>query len=213
MASAPVAGERSVPNTPPHALEALVERYDHEVIDIPGGHGRVRLRVDGVGDWDAILAAGHVRLRPASSGIEPDALLSADAATWERIAQDVRGGTEAFRRGRLKVRKNLHLGIGFLAATSGITAPGRLRFETVDTAAGRISTLSAGTGDPVLCLHGLGGTKASFMPTVRGLADRHRVIAADLPGFGESDKPIAAAYDAPYFAGAVDLGGAGTTRY
>ena len=35
---------------------------------------------------------------------------------------------------------------------------------------------------------------------MRGLADRYRVIAADLPGFGESDKPIAAAYDAPYFA-------------
>ncbi len=41
------------------------------------------------------------------------------------------------------------------------------------------------------------------MPTVRGLADGYRVIAADLPGFGDSDKPITAAYDAPYFARTV----------
>ncbi len=203
MASAPVAGKRGVAQKPPDALVALVERYDPEVVDVPGGTGRVRLRVDGLGEWDAVLAAGNVKLRRASSSAEPDALLSADAASWERIADDVRGGMEAFRRGRLKVRKNLHLGVGFLAATSGITGPGRLRFDAVETAAGTISTLSAGTGDPVLCLHGLGGTKASFMPTVRGLADGYRVIAADLPGFGESDKPIAAPYDAPYFAGAV----------
>ena len=41
------------------------------------------------------------------------------------------------------------------------------------------------------------------MPNVRGLADEYRVIAADLPGFGDSDKPITAAYDAPYFAQSV----------
>ena len=56
----------------------------------------------------------------------------------------------------------------------------------------------------MICVHGLGGTKASFLPTVAALADHHRVIAIDLPGFGDSDKPLAAAYDAPYFAGAVD---------
>jgi pimeloyl-ACP methyl ester carboxylesterase len=203
VATSPTTEARDAKGDAAQALVALVERYDPEVIDVPGGTGRVRLRVEGAGEWDAVLAAGHVKLRPASSSAEPDALLSADQASWERIATDVRGGMESFRRGRLKVRKNLHLGVGFLAATSGITGPGRLRFEAVQTAAGKISTLSAGTGDPVLCLHGLGGTKASFMPTVRGLADHYRVIAADLPGFGESDKPIAAPYDAPYFAGAA----------
>jgi pimeloyl-ACP methyl ester carboxylesterase len=192
-------GKRDVPD----ALAALVERYDPEVIDVPGGTGRVRLRVEDSGEWDAVIAAGHVRLRPAATTAEPDAILSADTASWERIADDVRGGMDAFRRRRLRVRKNLHLGVGFLAATSGITEPGRLRFDAVDTEAGTISTLSAGTGDPVLCLHGLGGTKASFLPTVRGLADRYRVIAADLPGFGESVKPIRVSYDAPYFARAV----------
>jgi pimeloyl-ACP methyl ester carboxylesterase len=110
---------------------------------------------------------------------------------------------DAFRRGRLRVRSNLHLGVGLLAATSGITEPGRLRFESIQTPVGRLSTMQAGTGAPVVALHGLGGTKASFLPTLAALADRYRVIALDMPGFGESDKPIAATYDAAWFARAV----------
>jgi pimeloyl-ACP methyl ester carboxylesterase len=109
----------------------------------------------------------------------------------------------AFRRGRLSVRRNLHLGTGFLAAVSGADGPGRLRFESIETRVGRISTMAAGEGPPVVCLHGLGGTKASFLPTVSALAEHNRVIAVDLPGFGDSHKPLTAAYDAPYFADAV----------
>ena len=52
-------------------------------------------------------------------------------------------------------------------------------------------------------LHGLGGTKASFLPTVAALADEYRVHAIDLPGFGDSVKPLRAAYDPAFFARAV----------
>jgi pimeloyl-ACP methyl ester carboxylesterase len=111
---------------------------------------------------------------------------------------------DAFRRGRLRIRGSLHVGVGFLAATSGATEETRLSFESVRTRrSGRLSILSAGAGDPLICVHGLGGTKASFLPTVAALAEHHRVIALDLPGFGESDKPIGAPYDAGYFARAV----------
>ncbi|HEX2126493.1 MAG TPA: hypothetical protein VHF45_08050, partial [Thermoleophilaceae bacterium] len=83
----------------------------------------------------------------------------------------------AFARRRLRVRRSLHLGVGFLAATTtGSSAPERLRFRAVEIpSAGRISILSAGCGETLLCLHGLGGTKASFLPTVAGLADSYRV--------------------------------------
>jgi pimeloyl-ACP methyl ester carboxylesterase len=185
----------------PAALRALVERYDPDVMDIPGGRARIQLAVEGEGAWDAELSGDRLRLR--AGGPEPDAELMADAATWERIADDVRGGMEAFRKGRLTVRRNLHLGVGFLAATSGITEEGRLRFDSVNTGAGRLSILAAGAGETVLCVHGLGGTKASFLPTVAALADSYRVVALDLPGSGESDKPIGAPYDAPWFARAV----------
>ena len=188
---------------PPAGLIALIERFDPDVIDLPGGSARIRLSVGVEGDWDAVIDEGRIELQPAS-GRQPDALLSADASTWEDIVRDVRGGMLAFRKGRMRVRQNLHLGVGFLAATSGLADERRLRFASFHTRLCKISTLSAGEGDPVICVHGLGGTKASFLPTVAALADRYRVIAMDLPGFGDSEKPIGAAYDAPYFAGAID---------
>jgi pimeloyl-ACP methyl ester carboxylesterase len=186
----------------PDAIRALVERFDADVIDVPDGSARIRLESGG-NAWDVLIRDGIADLKPAEQRLAADCLLSASLDTWREIASDVRGGMTAFRRGRLKVRRNLHLGIGFLAATSGMTEPGRLRFDAVRTKRATLSILSAGTGDPVVCVHGLGGTKASFLPTVAALADTYRVIALDLPGFGESDKPIAAAYDAPYFANAV----------
>ena len=184
----------------PLALDALLERYDPTVIDLLGRRARIRLQA-GERAWDAVLDGDSARFEPPVG--EPDALISADEASWSRIARDVRGGMDAFRGRRLRIRRNLHLGVGFLAATSGNSEPGRLRFASHQTAGGRISVMEAGEGDPVLCLHGLGGTKASFMPTVAALAPHRRVIAVDLPGFGDSHKPLGGRYDAAWFAGSV----------
>ncbi|MFN2615721.1 MAG: alpha/beta fold hydrolase [Thermoleophilaceae bacterium] len=184
---------------PPDAIARLIERFDAEVIDVPGDRARIRLVDTGGEVWDAIVRGGEIQLTPESAA-EPDAILQADAASWNRVARDLRGGMAAFRAGRLEIRRNLHLGVGFLAATSGSTEPGRLEFHSVGTSVGKISIVQAGVGDPVICIHGLGGTKASFLPTLAALADSHRVIAMDLPGFGESDKPVAAPYNAHWFA-------------
>ncbi|TML03872.1 MAG: alpha/beta fold hydrolase [Actinobacteria bacterium] len=175
-------------------------RYDPDVLPLERDEVRVRL-VAGDEAYDAVLAGGGARLEDAAG--DADATLTADEPTWERIASDVRGGMDAFRRRRLTVRQDLHLGVGFLAATSGMKEHGRLRFRTVATRDHRISLLEAGTGPPVVAIHGLGATKASFLPTVAALAPRFRVIAIDLPGFGDSDKPVGARYDARYFATAV----------
>jgi len=177
-----------------------VGRYDPDVLPLERDEVRVRL-VAGDEAYDAVLAGGGARLEDAAG--DADATLTADEPTWERIASDVRGGMDAFRRRRLTVRQDLHLGVGFLAATSGMKEHGRLRFRTVATRDHRISLLEAGTGPPVVAIHGLGATKASFLPTVAALAPRFRVIAIDLPGFGDSDKPVGARYDARYFATAV----------
>jgi pimeloyl-ACP methyl ester carboxylesterase len=186
---------------PPAAIRTLAERYDPEVFD-PQRDVRVRLQIrDGQG-WDARIADGGLVLEAAGDA-RPDATLTADAATWRRIASDVRGGMAAFHTGRLRVRQDLHLGVGVLAATSAGTGAGRLRFAMVDTRRGRLSTLEAGTGEPVIAIHGLGATKASLLPTVAGLARSFRVIAVDLPGFGDSDKPLGAPYDARFFARSI----------
>jgi pimeloyl-ACP methyl ester carboxylesterase len=190
---------------PVDAIAALADRFDPDVLDLPRGRARVRLEVAPARACDAVIAGRRVRLRPADESADADAVLSADAATWKRIAADLRGGMDAFRAGRLKIRGSLHVGVGFLAATSGSTEAGRLEFDTLRTRGfGAISVLSAGTGpETIVCVHGLGGTKASFLPTVNALAEDYRVVAIDLPGFGESDKPIGAPYDARWFARSV----------
>jgi pimeloyl-ACP methyl ester carboxylesterase len=186
----------------PEVLQTLADRFDPEPFDAPHGRAVLRLRVEGEGDWDATIEGRSIALEP-SNGDRPDARMAADADTWRRMAEDVRGGMDAFRRGRLKMRDDLHLGVGFLAATSGMTGPERLTLGRVDTPTGEIALLKAGSGDPVVLLHGLGATKASFLPTVAALAGDFRVIAIDLPGHGDSAKPLAAPYDAPYFARSV----------
>jgi pimeloyl-ACP methyl ester carboxylesterase len=194
---------QTVPDTPPPALTTLVERFDPAAFDQRPGGARLRLTVTGAGAWDVGTGEQGARLeRAPHNGAAPDAALDADAATWEGMARDVRGGMEAFRRGRLRIR-NLHLGVGFLAATSGDRGPGRLRMERARTETGSIAMLTAGQGEPVVTLHGLGGTKASFLPTLAQLAPYYRVIAVDLPGFGDSSKPVGASYHAPFFARAT----------
>jgi len=66
---------------------------------------------------------------------------------------------------------------------------------TVSPDAGRRETnvryLAAGEGSPVVLLHGVGldAAEISWKHAIPELATDHRVIAPDLPGHGESDKP------------------------
>lgn len=199
MASSPAAGAAAI-----DSLSELVSRFEPGDIDIAAERARIRLEAGPAEAFDALIEGGIAQLAPASSRGEADAILSAEPSVWDEIAGDVRAGMVAYRKGRLEIRKNLHLGVGFLAATSGDTDPRRLRFERVRTANHELSILSAGEGVPLICIHGLGGTKASFLPTVSALASEgFRVICLDLPGFGDSHKPNSGTYDAPWFAHAV----------
>jgi pimeloyl-ACP methyl ester carboxylesterase len=190
---------------PPDPLRDLVARFDPEAFDAPPDGALLRLSVRGEHEADALVDEDGVRLEPAGTrAVEPDAALSAPRATWERMARDVSAGLEAYRRGELELRRNLHLGVGFLAATSGAEGPGRLRFHTVRCRGARFSVLEAGEGEPLVMLHGLGGTKVSMLPIVAALAPvGYRTISADLPGFGDSGKPLRAAYDPPFFSRSI----------
>lgn len=49
------------------------------------------------------------------------------------------------------------------------------------------------SGDPegtlLICLHGLGGSTATFIPLVPHLPQDHNIILVDFPGFGKSPPP------------------------
>jgi len=187
----------------PDSLETLVDRFDPSAFDAPQGRARIRLQFADDGQYDILVNGDGARVTVADTRTAPDATLTADRDTWDRMAKDLRGGMDAYRAGRLVIRHNLNLGVGFLAATSGATGPERLRFRRIDTASGALSILVAGSGEPIVLIHGLGATKGSFLPTVAALAGSFRTVALDLPGFGDSDKPLGAAYHAPFFARAV----------
>ncbi|HEX2241189.1 MAG TPA: alpha/beta hydrolase [Actinomycetota bacterium] len=55
-----------------------------------------------------------------------------------------------------------------------------------------------GSGDPVVVLHGWGGRIESMTPTINCLARHYRVVAVDLPGFGDAPVPQGAWTTADY---------------
>src|SRR2546426_7982621 len=61
------------------------------------------------------------------------------------------------------------------------------RFATVNGV--RLHYLEAGTGSPIILLHGFGETSHMWLPLIPKLAINHRVIAPDLRGSGQSGVP------------------------
>jgi pimeloyl-ACP methyl ester carboxylesterase len=52
-----------------------------------------------------------------------------------------------------------------------------------------LNTIEMGDGPPLVFVHGLSGSWPNWLEQVPVLADEHRVIAVDLPGFGSSPMP------------------------
>jgi len=73
-------------------------------------------------------------------------------------------------------------------------------FETfdIDAAGVRIHGVRAGSGPPLLLLHGYPQTHVMWHAVAPGLAEDFTVVACDLRGYGASDKPAATADHWPY---------------
>ena len=59
----------------------------------------------------------------------------------------------------------------------------------------RQRVLVAGSGPPLLLLHGIAGSADEYLDVLPRLGARYRVVAPDAPGHGHSDKPRGYPYD------------------
>ena len=73
----------------------------------------------------------------------------------------------------------------------GLVEAKEITIQSVKTA-----YLSAGSGYPVIFLHGAGAV--TWYPTIGIISEKFQVIVPDIIGYGESDKPNAS-YDRPFF--------------
>ena len=87
-----------------------------------------------------------------------------------------------------------------IAALQSLIGRTGVPIERASIAAGTVKTgyLAAGSGQPVLLLHGDGAGAIVWYSVIGSLSSHFRVIAPDIVGYGESEKP-SAQYDRPFF--------------
>jgi pimeloyl-ACP methyl ester carboxylesterase len=54
----------------------------------------------------------------------------------------------------------------------------------------RVNVVELGEGPPVVFVHGHSGSWTNWLENLPHFAERHRVVALDLPGFGDSEMPV-----------------------
>jgi pimeloyl-ACP methyl ester carboxylesterase len=165
--------------------------------------GRWRIRL-GRATRDVIVSKSGVNVEMPSG--KADAEIETDHDTWRAIDAGQMSGVEAFVERKLKVRGSIERALQFEPMFDRPEAGG-MRYTIEEVPIGnrlRLSALVAGPGEaePLLLMHGLGATKASWLTVLPQLAAQYRVIVVDLPGFGRSSKPIGR-YDAAWFCGHI----------
>ena len=148
------------------------------------------------------FAAGRRRLSQGRAS-RPSSTVFADPPTMAAVLEGRLAGVQAFLEGRLFLRGNIALALeldDLLPPAAARAARPALPPRGRPTACGPSTSRPGIRGaPPVVLLHGLGATSASFLPTLWDLSRDHHVLAVDLPGFGESDKPVRPLH-AAYFA-------------
>lgn len=184
------------------ALEAALRARSERVSERAANRvARIAFDAGPSGAWTVDLRNGTARL---SRGRSRDAMstITSDATTLVGVLEGRIPGVEAFLSGRLFLRGNIALALELDdLLPPPFRDPRSPRCHSTHVFGVRSFYLEAGPADapPVVLLHGLGATSASFLPMMWDLARDHRVFALDLPGFGESGKPLRPLHPA-YFA-------------
>lgn len=177
--------------------QVLVAQLKNRRREAEGLVARVALQPNDGEGWTVSFDRDRTSLAYGASS-DADLLVSGDGPTLAGIVDGSVWGIQAFVDGRIIVRRNLALSLRM----DGLFGEGPSGFHVArDVDAGGVKTfyIEAGSGTPIILLHGLAATNTSFLPTFVELHHDHRVIAPDLPGFGDSAKPIRS-YDAAFYA-------------
>lgn|GEM_PF-198761 len=161
------------------------------------------------GAWTVDLRDGTASFARGRAA-RPTATIYSDAATLVEVLSGRTTGVQAFLAGRLFMRGNIALALELDdLLPPPVRDPRAPRCHRVVAHGLRSFYLEAGRrgAPPVVLVHGLGATSASFLPTLWDLSRDHHVLAVDLPGFGETDKPVRplhAMYYARWMSGFLD---------
>jgi pyruvate dehydrogenase E2 component (dihydrolipoamide acetyltransferase) len=169
---------------------------------------------------DDDLASLIAEASPAKSGPAARSAAAAGARAARSASRDDSGRVNASPAARRRAQE-----LGIDLATVEATGPdGRITSEDVERAAaeagadptpreervrfadGRelnVLLAGAGSGAPLVFLHGLGGSQSTWQVVLGDLVERHRVAAIDLPGHGASDKSGTADYSVVGIASAI----------
>jgi pimeloyl-ACP methyl ester carboxylesterase/putative sterol carrier protein len=155
----------------------------------------------GHSQWTVELDRGRSRVRRGAT-LTPTLVVRGEPEVLEGVISGRLSGIQAFLDGEVTIRGDLGLSLKLDGMLSDESTPEHFPRARRVTAMGvPTSYLEAGPRDapPVVMLHGLGATNASLLPCLADLARDHRVIAPDLPGFGNSAAPRVA-YTPAWFA-------------
>jgi pimeloyl-ACP methyl ester carboxylesterase len=82
-----------------------------------------------------------------------------------------------------------HDGYGPSGRSAWLDVDWREHRRSVEIDGRRANVIDIGSGPPLLFVHGLSGCWQNWLENIPHFARTHRVIAPDLPGFGESEMP------------------------
>jgi len=146
------------------------------------------------GAWTVDLREGGAAMTRGRAS-RPSAVVTSDAETLIDVLDGHLAGVAAFLDGSLSMRGNIALTLEL----DDLLPPPRRHPHAPRchrVMAGGVRSFYLESGDPgappVVLFHGLGATCSSFLPTIVDLSRDHRVFAVDIPGFGESGKPLRA---------------------
>ena len=140
----------------------------------------------------AISVANHGCTVREGPGDSPQTVISTEPETWLDIDAGRITGGQAFLEHRLIAQGNLDLAVRLetlFRRYRRARKPSDMDQLEVQADGVALSCYVLGKGDPLLLLHGLGGSKITWLPVLAPLAQKFRVIVPDLPGHGESEKP------------------------